>query len=164
MPQDLTPSRPHNEQRTAHPNRCAIYPKPCAATPPYRLQYFFLPKIKNMTSEQLSHYKKLLEDQLSEILTTAKSHQQTLDESHTTHDFVGPDRAAELETLEVDSAIVDSEANLLEKIEHALKRVADGSYGICEGCKDPIPSARLDAKPSVSLCLPCQERHELTGE
>ena len=117
-----------------------------------------------MTSEKLSRYKILLEGQLSEILTASKSHQQTIDESHTGTDFVGPDRAAELESLEVDSVIVDSEANLLEKIEHALKRVADGSYGTCEGCNGPIPAARLDAKPSVSLCLPCQERHEQTGE
>ena len=117
-----------------------------------------------MTSEQLSHYKNLLEGQLSEILTASRSHQQTIDERHTGNDFVGPDRAAELENLEVDSVIVDSEANLLEKIEHALQRVTDGNYGICEGCNGAIPAARLDAKPSVSLCLSCQERHEQTGE
>lgn len=117
-----------------------------------------------MTSEQLSHYKDLLENQLSEIAAASKAHQQTLDESHTTTDFVGPDRAADLETLEVDSVVIESEANLVEKINHALERVTDGSYGTCEGCKGSIPVARLNAKPSVSLCLSCQELHEQSGE
>ena len=123
-----------------------------------------LPENPDMTSDQLSHYRNLLEQQQSEILSASKAHQQSIDESQTGTDFVGPDRAAELETLEVDSVIVDSEANLLEKIEHALQRVADGSYGICEGCKQEIPAARLDAKPSVSLCISCQESHEQAGE
>lgn len=113
-----------------------------------------------MNTEQLSQYRKQLEDQLASLRKASQSHQQQVDESHTTHDFVGADRAAELETMEVDSSIIDSEANLGKKIEHALERVANGSYGICEGCDAEIPAARLTAKPSVSLCLACQEQHE----
>lgn len=113
-----------------------------------------------MNTEQLSQYRKQLEDQLASLKATSLSHLRQIDESHTSKDFVGADRAAELESMEVDSSIVDSEANLGKKIKHALERIADGKYGICEGCSVEIPAARLKAKPSVSLCLACQEQHE----
>ncbi len=113
-----------------------------------------------MNSEQLAHYRSLLEKQLSSLTETAQLHQQQMDESHTTKDFVGGDRAAELESMEVDTSISESELNLVKKIEHALKRVESGEYGKCEGCGGEIGSARLDAKPSVSLCINCQEAHE----
>ena len=77
---------------------------------------------------------------------------------------MGGDRASELETMEVDASIADSEENLARKIEHALERIESGQYGICEGCGGPIPEARLDAKPSVSLCVECQEERESERE
>lgn len=49
-----------------------------------------------------------------------------------------------------------SESKLLEKIEYALRRIDDGTYGICDECKEPINIERLKAKPSVSLCINCQ--------
>ena len=116
-----------------------------------------------MNTEQLAHYKKQLEDQLASLGQTAELHQQQLDENHTTNDFVGGDRAAELETMEVDSSVAESEINLAKKIRHALERIQGGSYGICEGCQGEIPAARLSAKPSVSLCIGCQEKHEAEG-
>ncbi len=113
-----------------------------------------------MNSEQLAHYRSLLKDQLSSLTEAAQLHQQQMDESHTTKDFVGGDRAAELESMEVDASISESELNLVKKIEHALERIESGTYGKCETCGADIGSARLDAKPSVSLCINCQEAHE----
>ena len=113
-----------------------------------------------MSPKKISQYRKQLEEQLKSLSRTAEEHQQQIDESHTTPDFTGADRAAELETLEVDSSVVASEANLAKKIEHALERINEGSYGICEGCDGEISEARLEAKPSVSLCIDCQEKHE----
>jgi DnaK suppressor protein len=108
-----------------------------------------------MNSQELTQYKKQLQEQLASLRETANSHERQLGESHTTNDFIGGDRAAELETLEVDSSVVDSEENLARKIEHALERIAEGKYGICEVCEAEIPAARLEAKPSVSLCIDC---------
>ena len=113
-----------------------------------------------MNSQELTHYKKQLQEQLASLRSTAQSHERQLEESHTTNDFIGGDRAAELENLEVDSSVADSEENLARKIEHALERIEDGKYGICEECQAEIPAARLKAKPSVSLCIDCQEKHE----
>ena len=50
---------------------------------------------------------------------------------------------------------------MLAQVEDALKRIADGSYGICRGCGQLIDSARLRALPAASLCFPCQEHLEV---
>lgn len=113
-----------------------------------------------MTTEQLDHYRKALEKQLANLNEASQAHELDLDESHTSTDFVGPDRAADLENLEVDVSVAQSEYKLALKISHALERIERGTYGVCESCGATIPSARLDAKPSVSLCLSCQEAHE----
>lgn len=65
-----------------------------------------------------------------------------------------------LRTSEVEAAIVNSDDALLRKIELALKRIEEGTYGKCTDCGGRIPVARLDAKPSVSLCTSCQEEKE----
>ena len=113
-----------------------------------------------MKTEDLSKYRTQLTEQLKKLRKAAQSHQRLIDEGQTTKDFTGADRASELETMEVDSSIIASEANLAKKIEYALERVADGSYGVCEDCEGEIPEARLQTKPSVSLCVTCQEKHE----
>lgn len=117
-----------------------------------------------MNTTQLAHYRKQLEDQLAALQKDSESHQHQIEGNHVGGDFVGADRAAELETIEVDSLVVDSEVHLLEKIQHALERVDNGTYGICESCDKEIPEARLSAKPSVSLCVACQEAHEAAAE
>jgi DnaK suppressor protein len=116
-----------------------------------------------MNAEQLSHYRLVLEEQLAKLTETTGVHEASIEESHTTKDFVGADRAAELETLEVDASITASEHRLAAKIQYALDRISKGTYGVCESCGAGIPTARLDAKPSVSLCLACQEAHEIDG-
>ena len=48
----------------------------------------------------------------------------------------------------------------LEAIEHALQRVEQGSYGICEHCGQPIDPARLEVMPETTLCIHCKSRGE----
>lgn len=62
--------------------------------------------------------------------------------------------------LEVLEKLTASETNLLGKIDLALARIENGSYGICESCGGEIPLERLEAKPSVSVCYNCQAEHE----
>lgn len=63
------------------------------------------------------------------------------------------DRALELRTR-------DRERKLISKIDSALGRIADGSFGYCEETGDPISVRRLDARPIATLSLEAQERHE----
>lgn len=113
-----------------------------------------------MNPDAPARYRRLLEEQLAGLEDAHRSHEEQIDGSRTTEDFTGPDRAADLETLEVDAAVAVSEQRLAGKIRHALDRIDRGVYGLCESCGEAIAPARLDAKPSVSLCLHCQERHE----
>ncbi|WP_207456746.1 RNA polymerase-binding protein DksA [Azospirillum sp. SYSU D00513] len=63
------------------------------------------------------------------------------------------DRALELRTR-------DRERKLISKIDSALERLMDGSYGYCEETGEPISVRRLDARPIATLSLEAQERHE----
>ena len=63
------------------------------------------------------------------------------------------DRALELRTR-------DRQRKLISKIDEALRRIEDGSYGYCEETGEPIGLARLDARPTATLSLEAQERHE----
>ena len=63
------------------------------------------------------------------------------------------DRALELRTR-------DRQRKLISKIDEALRRIEDGSYGYCEETGEPIGLARLDARPIATLSLEAQERHE----
>jgi DnaK suppressor protein len=63
------------------------------------------------------------------------------------------DRALELRTR-------DRQRKLISKIEAALKRIEDGTYGYCEETGEPISLRRLDARPIATLSIEAQERHE----
>jgi DnaK suppressor protein len=63
------------------------------------------------------------------------------------------DRALELRTR-------DRERKLISKIDAALERISDGSYGYCEDSGEPITIRRLEARPIATLSIEAQERHE----
>ena len=67
-------------------------------------------------------------------------------------------------TAETDKALElrrrDRERRLISKIEEALDRIREGEYGYCEETGEPISIKRLEARPTATLCLEAQERHE----
>jgi DnaK suppressor protein len=54
----------------------------------------------------------------------------------------------------------DRERKLLVKIDDALLRIKDGTFGICDSCAGPIDEKRLKARPTASLCIDCKEEQE----
>ena len=70
------------------------------------------------------------------------------------------ERAACISEQWVDDKIAGHDGNLLEKIDLALDRIEAGTYGVCMSCGGEIPAARLEVKPSVSLCVNCQSMKE----
>jgi DnaK suppressor protein len=64
------------------------------------------------------------------------------------------DRYTELRTR-------DRERKLIQKIDEALQRIDDGTYGYCEETDEPIGVRRLEARPTATLSIEAQERHEL---
>ncbi|WP_366656474.1 RNA polymerase-binding protein DksA [Fodinicurvata sp. EGI_FJ10296] len=71
---------------------------------------------------------------------------------------------ADRASLETDKSLElrtrDRERKLLSKIDAALRRIEDGSYGYCEETGEPISLRRLEARPNATLSLEAQERHE----
>ncbi len=71
---------------------------------------------------------------------------------------------ADRATMESDRAFTlrlrDRERKLIKKIQDALQRLEDGTYGICEECGDDISTARLKARPVTKLCIACKSKQE----
>ena len=112
-----------------------------------------------MNERQLEYFKQKLLAWKEEILRESRetvAHLQKETENHA--DLADrasseTDRALELRTR-------DRQRKLISKIDQALRRVEDGSYGYCEETGEPIGLARLDARPTATLSLEAQERHE----
>lgn len=64
---------------------------------------------------------------------------------------------------QVTSQLAEAESSEIAKIDEAISRFSDGSYGACEGCAKPIPLARLEALPYATLCIKCQVKLEDSG-
>jgi RNA polymerase-binding protein DksA len=70
------------------------------------------------------------------------------------------DMAADTYERELSMNIVSSEQEILYQIDEALKRLDEGSYGVCQQCSQPIAMSRLKAVPYASLCISCQRVKE----
>lgn len=68
------------------------------------------------------------------------------------------EQAVQRENDEVLDALDNSIRAELEQIQVTLKRLDEGTYGVCEGCGKPIPLKRLKALPHASRCVPCAEK------
>jgi DnaK suppressor protein len=56
----------------------------------------------------------------------------------------------------------DRERKLIVKINQALERIEDGTFGICEDCGEPIGAKRLEARPVTTQCIDCKTKSEAT--
>jgi DnaK suppressor protein len=112
-----------------------------------------------MNEKQLSYFKAKLHNWKEDILRESKetiSHLQ--DENHVLPDVA--DRASSETDRSLELRTRDRQRKLISKIDAALKRIDDGSYGYCEETGDPISLKRLDARPIATLSIEAQERHE----
>ena len=73
------------------------------------------------------------------------------------HSSDSAEQAQERENDEVLDAIGEETRLAISAIQAALERIADGSYGTCENCGEPIAAARLEARPEATLCINCAD-------
>ena len=112
-----------------------------------------------MNERQLAYFKQKLLDWKDDILRESRGTVVNLQAETENHpDLVDrasseSDRALELRTR-------DRQRKLISKIDDALRRIEDGSYGFCEETGEPISLKRLDARPIATLSIEAQERHE----
>ena len=82
----------------------------------------------------------------------------SLDDNSTSADIV--DQASSYTEKNVEMRAINRQIKLISKIDAALKRIKDGTYGFCEDTAEPIGLKRLMARPVATLCIAAQEKHE----
>jgi DnaK suppressor protein len=113
-----------------------------------------------LTSKELADLKGRLEEErleLGEQLATIEEEAFAATQSELAGDVGLDDESADAGTAtferEKDLSIENNVRDLLAKIDRALKRIDDGTYGVCERCGKPIEKARIKALPYVDLCI-----------
>ncbi|MFD1696641.1 RNA polymerase-binding protein DksA [Roseibium aestuarii] len=112
-----------------------------------------------MNERQREYFKNKLLAWKEDILRESKETLANLQEESQNHpDFA--DRASSETDRSIELRARDRQRKLISKIDSALERIADGSYGYCEETGDPISVRRLDARPIATLSIEAQEAHE----
>lgn len=112
-----------------------------------------------MTNEKKESYKKLLRQRLVEVL--AATNGIAADMTASRDQSADPiDRASTESQTSLAFRIKERERALIRKIEYALSKLEDGTFGICEECGEEISERRLQARPVASLCIKCKEKQE----
>ena len=112
-----------------------------------------------MTHERLARFRKLFELERENLV---QSHGRLAAEFQMAPEDLKDETDFTTSSLEQSMRIRlrNREALYLKKIEEALSRIQDGSFGACEGCHEPIEAKRLEARPTTTLCLDCKEAEE----
>lgn len=113
-----------------------------------------------LSAKDLKRFKKTLEDSRKAILENAR---KTMEEESNfdTDDLPDEiDQASSEYAQSMNFRLRDREKFLLKKIDKALARIEDGSFGTCERCEEPINLKRLEARPVTTLCIRCKEEQE----
>ena len=113
-----------------------------------------------MTKKKLEQFKKLLSGRLQDLLSEAGKTADSLSD-RAKEVYADP---ADQATSENDQArylrIRDRESKLIVKIQEAMSRIGNGSYGVCEMCGEDIQEKRLLARPMATLCIECKMEME----
>ena len=112
-----------------------------------------------MNERQRDYFRRKLIAWKEEILREASETIQTLQSENDNHPDVA-DRASSETDRSIELRARDRQRKLISKIDSALSRITDGSYGYCEETGEPISLRRLDARPIATLTIEAQERHE----
>ena len=123
--------------------------------------------VSKFNKKELAEFKKLIMARRNEIVDDLGDRDETMKTSQkeASGDISGytyhmADVATDNYDREFSLGIASNERQALYELDDALKRIEDGSYGLCEDCKAPISKTRLKAVPFTRHCLPCQEKRE----
>ena len=115
---------------------------------------------KALTKKELAKFKELLEDKRRAVVERAR---QTLTENMTLDPSDLPDEmdlASAEYTQSFEFRLRGRDKFLLAKLDLALKKIDDGTFGNCESCDEPIGKKRLEARPETNMCIRCKEDQE----
>lgn len=123
---------------------------------------------KKFNKKELLDYRKSLIKRKNEILDginhisedTLKKSQKDAAGDISGYTFHMADVATDNYDREFSLGIASNEREMLYELDDAMKRIEEGTFGVCEDCKSPITKTRLRAIPYARLCLNCQQKRE----
>ena len=122
----------------------------------------YIPKEKEkyMCAKHLAFFKKKLTDWKVDLIKTNNEalYNSSMDDNSTSADIV--DQASSYTEKNVEMRAINRQIKLISKIDSALKKIKDGTYGFCEDTGEPIGLKRLIARPVATLTIAAQEKHE----
>ena len=122
----------------------------------------YIPKEKEkyMCAKHLAFFKKKLMDWKADLVKTNNEalYNSSMDDNSTSADIV--DQASSYTEKNVEMRAINRQIKLISKIDSALKRIKDATYGFCEDTGEPIGLKRLMARPVATLSIAAQEKHE----
>jgi len=112
-----------------------------------------------MKPEKQDYFRTLLLTRINELLNGAeKTVAEMTDEQE---NFPDPNDRASLESdRNFELRIRDRERKLIAKMQEAIKRIDDGTFGVCDTCGGPISEKRLTARPVTTQCIDCKTKEE----
>ena len=122
----------------------------------------YIPKEKEkyMCAKHLAYFKQKLIEWKSDLVKANNQalYNSSLDDNSTSADIV--DQASSYTEKNVEMRAINRQIKLISKIDSALKRIKEGTYGFCEDTGEPIGLKRLMARPVATLSIAAQEKHE----
>ena len=117
-------------------------------------------KEKYMCEKHKVFFKKKLTEWKTEIVRANNEalYNSSLDDNSASADIV--DQASSYTEKNVEMRAINRQIKLITKIDQAVKKIQDGTYGYCEETGEPIGIKRLIARPIATLCIDAQEKHE----
>src|SRR5215831_7418342 len=116
---------------------------------------------KQLTKKELKKFQELLEEKRKAVLDRAREMLSVENMALDTNDLPDEMDLASSEYLQsFEFRLRGREKSLLSKLDLALKKIEDGTFGICEICEEPIGKKRLEARPETTLCIKCKEDQE----
>ncbi len=123
---------------------------------------------KRFNKKELLEFKKLvikIKDKIQEEIgklseDTLKKSQKDAAGDISGYTYHMADVATDTYDREFSLGLASNERKLFYELDDALKKIEEGTFGICEGCENLITRTRLRAIPYARLCLKCQEKHE----
>ena len=117
-------------------------------------------KEKYMCEKHKAYFKKKLTEWKSEIIKSNNQalYNNSLNDNSTSADIV--DQASSYTDKNVEMRAINRQIKLISKIDKALKKIKEDTYGYCAETGEPIGIKRLIARPIATLCIAAQEKHE----
>jgi DnaK suppressor protein len=116
---------------------------------------------KALNKKELKKFQEVLEEKRKAVLDRARQMLAIENMALDANDLPDEMDLASSEYLQsFELRLRGREKSLLSKLDLALKKIEDGTFGVCEICEEPIGKKRLEARPETTLCIKCKEDQE----